>query len=219
MPLISKICLNCGITFSIPHWREPRKYCSRSCYREHAFGEHSPHWQGGETKKICQYCGKKFTVEKNRENEVKFCSQSCNTSSRSGEEANHWQGGEVERTCQECGKVFFIKRSLLSISRGKFCSQTCNNRGQNSGSWNGGSSFEPYPPTFNKAFKKSIRKRDNHRCFICGKPGKVVHHINYSKDDTTQENCITLCVKCHGKTNHNRNHWIEYFHNHLSVSP
>lgn len=72
-----------------------------------------------------------------------------------------------------------------------------------------GKSFEPYPSTFNGRFKQMIRERDEHTC-ICGKQGKDVHHINYVKNDTAPENCITLCHSCHSRTggsDENRGYW------------
>ena len=83
-----------------------------------------------------------------------------------------------------------------------------------------GSSFEPYPIAFNNFLKEQIRIRDNHQCQICGKleknlKGRIkklsVHHIDYIKSNLDPENLITLCQKCHRKTNYNREIYIEYF--------
>ena len=79
--------------------------------------------------------------------------------------------------------------------------------GANNPCWRGGVSFEPYPSTFNDAFKKEIRERDNNTCVICWLPGGSVHHIDYDKEHTEASNCVVLCKSCHGKTNHNRNYW------------
>jgi len=38
-----------------------------------------------------------------------------------------------------------------------------------------------------------------------------VHHINYNKKLSIPQNCISLCVPCHLKTNHNRKHWTKFF--------
>lgn len=79
--------------------------------------------------------------------------------------------------------------------------------GENHPNWQGGVSFEPYPPEFNGALKWQIRKRDSQSCAICGKRALCVHHINYKKDDNRFENLITLDRACHSKTNFNRRFW------------
>ncbi len=94
--------------------------------------------------------------------------------------------------------------------------------GEKSPHWLGGKSFEPYDKTFNNRFKRAIRKRDNQICTICGihreklKETLIVHHINYDKLLSIPQNCITLCRKCHSKTNYNRKHWIKFFQNLLT---
>jgi hypothetical protein len=74
-----------------------------------------------------------------------------------------------------------------------------------------------YSQNWNNKFKRLIRKRDNYICMICGVHSEklnralYIHHINYDKRLTIPENCISLCIKCHGKTNWNRKHWIKFF--------
>jgi len=117
----------------------------------------------------------------------------------------------VNTTCNFCGKSFELKQS--HFDRGsKFCGNECSHafmRGENSPHWRGGD--KEYPKSFNKDFKHMIRARDNYTCAVCKEYGNVVHHINYMKNDTVPENCITLCVGCHAKTNSNRKYWLEYF--------
>lgn len=89
--------------------------------------------------------------------------------------------------------------------------------GEKNPSWKGGLSYEPYNKEFNDKFKACIRKRDNQICMLCGihreKLSKAlqVHHIDYDKKVSTYENCISLCNKCHGKTNENRTIWKSFF--------
>ena len=96
-------------------------------------------------------------------------------------------------------------------------------RGNKNPNWNNGSSFEPYDKTFNNKFKRAIRKRDNQVCMMCGIHREKlknsflnVHHINYDKLLSVPQNCITLCVSCHTKTNSNRKHWTKFFQDLLS---
>jgi len=87
-------------------------------------------------------------------------------------------------------------------------------RGNNHHAWNGGSSFEPYSFDF-KTIKKYILERDNHICQFCGKSenGKKhhVHHIDYNKKNSSEDNLITLCTNCHTGTNpiNDRQTWQE----------
>lgn len=80
--------------------------------------------------------------------------------------------------------------------------------GRKSSTWNGGSSYLPYPPSWTSELKRLIRKRDG-RCMICGTTERRlgVHHIDYDKNNTNPQNLLALCSVCHGWTNHNRNYW------------
>ena len=42
-----------------------------------------------------------------------------------------------------------------------------------------------------------------------------VHHIDYDKKNNDPKNLISLCRKCHMKTNKNRKYWTKYFQNKL----
>lgn len=53
-------------------------------------------------------------------------------------------------------------------------------------------------------FRKSVLKRDNYACQLCGSKEKLeVHHkksyVNHKRLRTTVSNGITLCQKCHDK--------------------
>ncbi len=96
-------------------------------------------------------------------------------------------------------------------------------KGEKSHLWKGGISFEPYGLEFNKELREQIRARDNYCCQECnkyeselfsknGKPERLsVHHINYIKTDCRPTNLISLCKKCHCKTNFNREYWTAHF--------
>lgn len=94
------------------------------------------------------------------------------------------------------------------------------NSGDKNGNWEGGISREEYPAEFwKKCFKDMIRDRDNRKCQICGIPemrkALDIHHIDYDKRNVDPENLVSLCHKCHGKTNFNREQWQEYFNQEL----
>jgi len=83
--------------------------------------------------------------------------------------------------------------------------------------WQGGISFEEYSTAWTEALKEAIRKRDQHTCQLCGRPQVEfkkkldIHHIDYDKKNLDTENLISLCHRCHMKTNYNRAEWIRFF--------
>lgn len=83
--------------------------------------------------------------------------------------------------------------------------------------WQGGKSFEEYTINWTKSLKQNIRERDKYMCKICGilQNDTIlhVHHIDYDKKNCSPNNLITLCKKCHMKTNHKREEWIDFFKN------
>ena len=81
--------------------------------------------------------------------------------------------------------------------------------------WRGGVSFDPYPVGWTTLLRRTIRKRDDYTCALCGdiqsERQHDVHHINYNKKDVRPENLITLCTVCHLKTNDDREYWTNLF--------
>lgn len=88
--------------------------------------------------------------------------------------------------------------------------------------WEKFTSREPYDQKFEINFKRAIRKRDNQICMNCGKHREQltraldIHHIDYNKELSIPENCISLCRSCHILTNGNRPHWMKFFQSLLS---
>jgi len=83
--------------------------------------------------------------------------------------------------------------------------------GEKNGSWKGGITNNPYDDRFTEELKTKVRVRDKFTCAICKKHGYCVHHIDYNKQNSSEENLITLCISDHMKTNFNRESWIEFF--------
>jgi 5-methylcytosine-specific restriction endonuclease McrA len=92
------------------------------------------------------------------------------------------------------------RKRISAILKGK-------NMREKNGRWMGGISFEPYGLDWRKDLRESIRKRDNYHCQICKNFGKHVHHIDYVKRNCNPQNLITLCNRCHARTNTKRNFW------------
>jgi len=91
---------------------------------------------------------------------------------------------------------------------------------ENHPNWQGGKSFEEYSFGWTDDLRDSIRKRDNYICQLCGihqdelvdSYTKLdVHHIDYDKNNLDPNNLISLCRKCHMKTNFDREYWIRFF--------
>jgi len=86
--------------------------------------------------------------------------------------------------------------------------------------WKGGESFEPYSPVFNLLLIEKIRERDNYTCQLCDITeeehivlyGRVltIHHINYDKKNSTEDNLLTMCIACNARVNFNREYWKKY---------
>lgn len=94
-------------------------------------------------------------------------------------------------------------------------------KGENHPQWQGGISFAPYCPKFDKKRREYIRDKFNRTCILCGKTeednGKKlsVHHIDYNKMQGCGHNwgLIPLCSNCHAKTNYNRYYWFNLLNN------
>ena len=83
--------------------------------------------------------------------------------------------------------------------------------------WQGGLTSTVYSVEFTKKFRAGIRSRDKERCQLCDAPQMefkrklCVHHIDYDKFNADPVNLITLCARCHSRTNFNRSHWTAVF--------
>jgi len=81
--------------------------------------------------------------------------------------------------------------------------------------WNGGSSFIPYTVEWTETLRRSIRERDHYTCQLCFALQSditfEIHHIDYHKENCDTDNLITLCKKCHAKTNRWRKDYTNYF--------
>lgn len=202
-------CQQCGAEFKTwDNWikRGGGRFCSHSCSAKSRTGSRNPK-HNGSIAWACKMCGKEKITSPGRVGV--FCSQSCKAKWQSiyviGERHQNYK--RIEATCEICGVIFGVKP--FDKTR-RFCSTSCRNK------WFADDARRrqtipdkerSYPLTFNRQFKTMIRKRDMYICLLCRQPGWDVHHIDYVKENTTPENCVTLCRRCHPKTNHNREYW------------
>ena len=205
-----KYCIDCS--------KEIKRFSTRcfSCRLKFSRGKNAAHWQNAKIETQCNNCKKaiiKYRFEiKNYKNH--FCSEECRNRYYSGKNSIRWKGGLPK--CIDCGR----KLSRRTYKRCILCSGKFYHKEKHH-CWKGGISNEPYSFDFNDELKERIKKRDNFICQICkiteeehlivfGQP-LCIHHINYNKLNSEENNLITLCHSCHTRTNFNRNYWKEYF--------
>ena len=102
-------------------------------------------------------------------------------------------------------KTEFKKGHKLSKETREKISKTLTGRyiGDKNSSWKGGLSFEPYSVDWTKTLKRAIKERDRYTCQLCGEQEDLlVHHIDCDKNNSSSDNLITLCRKCHSKVHH-----------------
>jgi len=175
-----------------------------------------------------KYCIKHYCKDCNKEisrPDAIRCSK-CQQERQRGKLHPNYKNGLPK--CIDCGKELtnYIAQRCHSCA-GKYISITSiafKNRdlmGINAPNWQGGLSFLPYSSDWTESLREQIRDRDNHECQLCNKSEQQelketkqklsVHHIDYNKEHCVVENLISLCFKCHLKTNINRDFWCEYF--------
>jgi hypothetical protein len=172
---------------------------------------------------VCLYCQQEYRA---RHSVQRYCSRSCRNKSvciGSHHSDEHRSKISISTKGKNAGEnnPAYGKTGESSWTYGTRRTDECKQRLseakkglyllENNPNWKGGKSFEPYPLTWTKELKTRIRQRDGFTCQICGKNGFTVHHKDYDKDNCSEDNLITLCKKCHPKTNHNREKWIEFF--------
>jgi len=196
MPILKK-CIICGEDFKVKPSDSKQKCCSFEC---------------GVKSKI----GKKHT-EKHKE-KIRLTTKKLNLSRFIKNKGYGFKKGHkyinTGRTRWKKGRIPWNK-NLKGWRIGE--KHPWIPKGKDHYNWQGGKSFEPYGLEFNENLREVIRNRDRRKCQICEKTeldnGQklIVHHIDYNKLNNNPKNLISLCRSCHGKTNHKKDYWIEYF--------
>jgi hypothetical protein len=81
------------------------------------------------------------------------------------------------------------------------------NIGDQNPNWHNGLSHAPYPIEFRRRLKERIRARDNYHCRLCGVAQEEclraldIHHIDHNKENLSEDNLISLCLRCNGRCN------------------
>lgn len=189
--IVTKICLNCGKEFKIPHWRETTaKYCSPECRDE----SHKK-----EPNCICEICGKKFHLKPSMLKRCKHhcCSLECLNKLKSvlyTGEGNHQYGLKGKLNSSFKGDEILKKNNGLIEIR----------------------TYDPTHPYCDKdgrVLKHRLIVEQNYKRFdlkyfetvgdrIVLKRSSQVHHLNGDHNDNRIENLIPVTRSEH-RTIHN----------------
>ena len=207
--------INCGVCnkeFYIrpSHFKKSRNHtCSKKCFGVFYSKKYSlPGIK-------CLHCGKDFKPKSYQT--TKYCSRQCFADQKSKRQS-------ILRPCCICGvemKVINARNKSHTVC-GKICANKLHSqRMAESGNsnWKGGIGNLPWGYEFTKILKYKIKRRDNFKCRLCGLKnselfkgkgyGLIIHHIDYDKQNNKDNNLISLCDVCHGKTGYNRKIWIK----------
>lgn len=194
-------------------------YHCRDCYLKLRKAKVIVQATRNDVKIICPDCGKEKMVKKSLSEKLSGLCLSCKNK---GERNPSWKGGNVALECMSCGNKKSVRRNRVQDykrSNGDYFCKSCAYKNKPSGpdnhAWRGGISFEPYPVTWTPGLRREIRERDDHTCQLCrtkqSSRKMPVHHIDYCKENNDPKNLITLCGKCHPKTNYKREYWTSFF--------
>lgn len=130
--------------------------------------------------------------------------------------------------CVDCNKEITRQTSLYGKGRCASCARKYTYKinptvtsGKNNGNWVNDRNLLEYSENFNERLKNKIRHRDNYICQNCGIPEiecnrKLdIHHIDYDKKNTNEDNLISLCRNCHSGVQGDKLYWREYFYEKL----
>lgn len=132
--------------------------------------------------------------------------------------------GSVSGRCLSCAKKEFFKNP----ENNPFYEKKHTKETKSKLSLSHGGSGIPYEnseynESFNEKLRNEIRERDSYICqnsdcfmtqeehFIRYGKDLEVHHIDYDKKNSNENNLITLCRPCHVRTNFNRDYWEKCF--------
>lgn len=194
-----KRCECCGIEISIHAIRCKKCNSLFNNAMQGVVGENNPRWT--RISKECDTCGKEIFVTPSilKNTKQQFCSKNCFNKSISARVTGK-------------NNPFYGKQHSLEVRK-----KTSLRMGGTGIPFQ----YSDYGNKFTYALKKKIRERDNYTCQVCGLSEKnhgkklAVHHIDYDKKNSSEDNLIALCEPCHLRTNpkKNRLYWQEYFRN------
>lgn len=207
-----KQCKVCGKNIA----KRNKNYCSRKCFSVSRIGiscrketriKISKSKTGKTTKrkyparvsKICQYCGKLFSIwpSKEKQGKGKYCSKNCHNLSMENKKK---KGAWTKIKCLTCKKSVDVPIWRLKKYGKKYCSIKCYDKSK--------AKLTPEDRHFRKGTKykkwrEKALKMDNYTCQMCKQKGGEldVHHLlpytDYKEHVISIGNGYTLCKKCH----------------------
>lgn len=168
-------------------------------------------------KKNCLECGKELYVIESqlKRGRGKYCSRYC---SKIGKRNPRWKADTYSnRICKYCNKEFLYRLSCRG--KGETCSVLCRGKlqslirvGENNKNWKGGITdvVKKKRHLFRTLLREKIINRDKSTCRLCGEKNPFLHvdHIKSWKENIdlrfNEDNCRTLCAKCHYLVTYNR---------------
>jgi len=194
--------------------------CSRDCFNTYMIGRRISHPVNNKTTKFCEICKKEFKTY--RVERSKFCSKKClgisNGLKRLGKPRSEATKQKIRDKRAE--QVFSIEdRKKMSISaknKPKVTTKTrirmslSSRRGKENNMWKGGITPKNQKIRTSleyKLWREAVYKRDDFTCQECNDStgGNLeAHHVKpfslYPELRFAIDNGVTLCKKCHEKT-------------------
>lgn len=128
-------------------------------------------------------------------------------------QANHWTQEEIEILKEKYRSDNVNELSaLLKRPKKPIFDKACQ-LGLTNPHWAYIEDKHEYPKEWTEELKREIMERDNFTCQLqhCKDCALCVHHIDYDKSNCDPSNLITLCSRCHPKTNVHRDYWMRFF--------
>lgn len=126
--------------------------------------------------------------------------------------------------CHDCGKEYELHKSYLRVRKSRFCSKACQDNASMKIFGAASRNFKGNPKTLKrprkgaqwKRWRKSVYKRDNYTCRMCGVVSDSnlsiplhPHHIRqfafYTELRFDIDNGVTVCLPCHKSIPHYKN--------------
>lgn len=206
------------------HTLETRKKMSKDC--RHSFkGKNNPNYIDGRSgrKYFCKDCPKQITKDtalygggrcKSCEGKRRHKLGLISPIPKGKKHPNYIDGRSSKKYYCSCGAEIDLHTALYGDGHCKSCSR----KGKLNPNWRGGiDDSSEYGGEFDSSLKEKVRFRDGYKCQLCGctqiENGKQldVHHKDYIKKHNKLSNLISLCKRCHTKTNWHREYWVTYF--------
>lgn len=216
-PLPNCTCKGCGSEFYHP--KSNRKFCEACDPRK---GENNSNYKDAKEETTCNECGEDFEYYPS-DKEGLYCSEcqreqvnqnnlwKYDSEDILGEDNPRWSGGLHEIDCHNCGSTTKRRAHELEKYTRLFCSNKCRLEWYSSNWDNFDSSWSPkqnmeYSSEMWFIVRNNVLKRDDNTCQICGDKHRFnhVHHMipkrlfENEEDAHYEDNCITLCISCHG---------------------